>query len=339
MTAAAKKVIGGTGGAPGATVTAYFQPIHELVTGEPGKQPIDEILAVIRDIETQLNTVGPDVAAVESAKILQDPKLRGLVQSLQLQADTLPPKAAALVSGVKTMVEDIVITDATRQIKASYEQQVLSDCHLVASRYPFAAGASDIPVADFARVFGNDGTFHKFFTQHLAKQVDASRRPWTMLPGAATLSRPLLDLFAHAEMIREMFFAAGGQGPVLNFWVTIGKLDPSATRFVFEFNGQLADGAAGPARRKSLQWPGEGPGAAVGKFEEQFIPQLAISEPGPWALFRIIDRFATAPPDSLGRLTFEIKNLYHSVEVVLEPPSARTSPFGRDWRKFTCTVS
>ena len=338
VTAIAKKAMGATG-VPGATITAGFQPIHELVTGEPGKQPIDEILAVIREIETQLNTLGPDVAGIQTPKILQDPKLRGLLQSLQLQADTLPPKAAALVAGVKTMVEDIVITDATRQIKASYEQEVLSDCRLVASRYPFAAGAPDIPVADFTRVFGTDGTFHKFFTQHLAKQVDTSARTWRMLAGAATLSRPLLDLFAHAEMIREMFFGAGGQGPVLNFSVTIGKLDSSASRFVLEFNGQNAEGAGGPAIRKSLQWTGEGPGSAVGKFEEKYIPQLAFNESGPWALFRIIDRYATAPPDVLGRLTFEVKNLYHSVEVVLEPPSARTSPFGKDWRQFSCDVS
>jgi type VI protein secretion system component VasK len=101
----------------------------------------------------------------------------------------------------------------------------------------------------------------------------------------------------------------------------------------------LAEGAAGSRERKSLQWPGEGPGSAVGKFEEQFIPQLAFSEAGPWALFRTIDRYATAPPDASGRLTFEVKNLYHSVEVVLEPPSARTSLFGKDWRQFTCEVS
>jgi type VI secretion system protein ImpL len=214
VAAAAKKAIGASARRLGCC-HVYFQPIHELVTGDRASSR-RRILAVIRDIGAAQHARS-DVGASKR----QNPADRRCVLALQLHVIPFRQGGCPRVWR-QTMVEDIVITDAAPD-QNNYEQQVLSDCRLVASRYPFAAGAPDIPVADFVRVFGTDGTFHKFFTQHLAKQVDTSGRAWTMHPGAATLSRPLLDLFAHAEMIREMFFGAGGQGPVLNFWVTIGN--------------------------------------------------------------------------------------------------------------------
>ena len=43
--------------APGTQVTAHFQPIQQLLVGEPGKTPLDDILRSIAAIEQHLGTL------------------------------------------------------------------------------------------------------------------------------------------------------------------------------------------------------------------------------------------------------------------------------------------
>ena len=79
-------------------VTAHFQPIQQLMAGEPGKAPIDGILGLIGDIQQHLGTLGPDVAGADPLDILSSPALRALLQSLQQQAAALPPGLRTLVA-------------------------------------------------------------------------------------------------------------------------------------------------------------------------------------------------------------------------------------------------
>ena len=90
--------------------------------------------------------------------------------------------------------------------------------------------------------------------------------------------------------------------------------------------------------RSPLEWPGKA-GEAKAEFESKFRPETAFEESGPWALFRMIDKNARTPPDAQGRVLLEISNPYHRVEVLLEPPGARTNPFDASWRRFSCSVS
>jgi type VI protein secretion system component VasK len=88
-----------------------------------------------------------------------------------------------------------------------------------------------------------------------------------------------------------------------------------------------------------MRWSGDPPASAIGSFERQYIPAVAVNETGPWALFRLIDKYAVAADAPQGRAVLEVRNPFHSAEIVLEPPSARTSPFDKGWRQFSCDVS
>jgi type VI secretion system protein ImpL len=150
----------------------------------------------------------------------------------------------------------------------------------------------------------------------------------------------MLDQFADAERIRQMFFAAGGDRPSLRFSVVVMNLDSDSSRFVLRVDGKdRAQTIPGAATRAPVEWPGEGGGEAFGHIESRFRPETTDAESGPWALFRMIDKNVRTPPDALGRVLLEIANPYHRVELVLEPPGARTNPFDADWRRFSCTVS
>ena len=148
-----------------------------------------------------------------------------------------------------------------RRPQNRYAQQVLRDCNeVVLGRYPFASSTTDVPLADFGRMFGYDGVFDTFFKANLETLVDTSESPWTWRPGAVSSSRGMLARFEAARRVRDTFFRAGSQTPALRFTVTMTDLDPGATRFVLEIDGQRFDVAHGAPRKNLGGWPGQSTG-------------------------------------------------------------------------------
>jgi len=323
---------------PGTIVTAHFQWVRQLTSGEAGKTQLDEIIRTLSDIQRQLETLGPDVAGVSPVEILSSQTFRGLMQNLRQQAAVLPPSLRTLVSQIADAPETGVISGATREIEQMYEQQVLPTCRaLIANRYPFASPAQpDVQLADFATVFGYDGLFDKFFTDNLEKQVDTSRSPWTWRPGAVNPTRRLLDQFEAAQRLRDMFFPAGSKTPDLRFAVTITDLDSTATRFVLDIAGQTLDEAHRAPVRKPAFWPGPTPGRAAASFESRFFdPPKTFG--GHWAWFRMIDATADGPADAQQRVRLNVRTQYHRVNVTVEAARAGDNPFATlGWRKFSC---
>jgi type VI secretion system protein ImpL len=324
---------------PGMIVTAHFQPIRELTTGDAGKKPLDNIIQSISEIQQQLDTLGPDAAGADPSQILANQTFRGLLQTLRQQAVALPPGGLrALVMQIAGIAGGAIQRDATGEIEKLYEQQVLPTCRaLIANRYPFANETEpDVQLTDFATVFGFDGVFDKFFTDHLQAYVDASSGSWQWRPGSINPSRSLLDQFQAAQRVREMFFAPGSKTPALNFAVTITDLDPNATRFVLQIDGQNFDAThSAPVKRLGV-WPGPASGQAATSFEGRFFDPTE-SYGGPWAWFRMIDASLDGPPDAQQRIRLNVHNRYHQVHVTVEAARAYNNPFAtRAWRQFSC---
>ena len=207
-------------------MTAHFQWVRQLMAGEAGKTQIDGILNSIREIQKQLDTLGPDVPGGSPIRTLQDPSFRALMQTLRHQATSLPPAVGRIVSQIADAPEGAVISGATTVIQTLYNQQVVPTCNsLIANRYPFASSATDVQLADFGLVFGYDGLFDKFFTEHLEKQVDTTRSGLDLASRFGEPPRGLLDQFQEAQRIRDMFFPPGAKMPDVRFFVTFGNLD------------------------------------------------------------------------------------------------------------------
>ena len=208
----------------------------------PERRQLDGILNSIREIQKQLDTLGPDVAGGSPIRTLQDPSFRALMQTLRHQATSLPPAVGRIVSQIADAPEGAVISGATTVIQTLYNQQVVPTCNsLIANRYPFASSATDVQLADFGLVFGYDGLFDKFFTEHLEKQVDTTGPAWRWRPGSVNLPDGLLDQFQEARRIRDMFFPPGAKMPDVRFFVTFGNLDAAAQRAVLQIDGQTLD--------------------------------------------------------------------------------------------------
>ncbi len=154
---------------PGALVTAHFQPIHRLMAGGQGNAPIDRILVRIGQIQHQLRSIGPGQRGVNPIDGLSDPGLREILQSLRDESESLPPVLQDLVGQIGRKSEVTVVAGASTELERRYRLEVLQECtHLLAGRYPFTAGSTiDLPVDDFAKLFGYGGVFDGFFKQNL----------------------------------------------------------------------------------------------------------------------------------------------------------------------------
>jgi type VI secretion system protein ImpL len=319
---------------PGRLVTGHFQWVRQLSAGESGKTQLDAVIQSIADIQLQLDRLGPDVAGERPVQILSSPSFRALMQTLRQQAAALPPGLRTLISQIAQAPEDVVIAGATQEIEELYSQQIVPACsRLIADKYPFASSQTDVQLADFATVFGYDGLFDKFFTDHLEKQVDTSGSEWTWRPGSVSPSRQLLDQFQEARRIRDMFFSFGSKTPEVKFFVTFSDLDSDAQRFVLQIDGQNLDDQH---LKQPVSWPGPVPGHAARTFESRYYDPTKPYG-GPWAWFRMIDDTRVGSPDAQQRILLKIQSRYHRVHVTVEPSRASDNPFATGaWRQFSC---
>ncbi|MBS0395623.1 MAG: type VI secretion system membrane subunit TssM, partial [Proteobacteria bacterium] len=183
-----------TSAPPGTQVTQHFAGLHQTLVGPPGtppgQAPIDRILAKIGQIQQQAQSVGTGVGETDPVKALARAGGGDLVKSLQSDAALLPASVGGLVTQIGGKTEGAAVTQARSELETRFRQNVARDCaQITQGRYPFVAGAqSDVPLADFARLFAPGGLFDAFFKENLEPLVDTSRRPWVWRAGVSGAS-------------------------------------------------------------------------------------------------------------------------------------------------------
>jgi type VI secretion system protein ImpL len=318
---------------PGMLVTAHFQPIHRLMAGEVGSAPIDSILLRLGQIEHQLRTLGAEGGALEG---LSNPELREILRSLQQESERLPPVIQALMGQIGRRAEGSVVSSAAGELERRYLQDVQPQCsQILANRYPFTPGTqTDVPLPDFANLFGFGGVFDTFFKNHMEPLVDRSRSPWTWRSGAPQGPRGLLDTFEKAQEIRELFFRRSSAALELRFSLTLAEVDSSAIRFVLEIDGKSFEYR--PQVRSSIAvWPGPAGGTAAMTWYERYGGQPRIAFFGPWGWFRLLAN-GVETRESDVRSSFVFQHAGHRSRIVVEATSVINPFSNRNWQRFTC---
>jgi type VI secretion system protein ImpL len=165
---------------------------------------------------------------------------------------------------------------------------------IVPNRYPFERRSRrDVPLNDFARLFGPSQIIDKFYNEHLASLVDKSGRQWRWRkehPLARTLSEDTLSQFQRAAEIRDAFFATGGNMPSIN--LTVIPPPVAGITAKFEVNGMAVE-SKGTSAPGAIQWPGAASlnrTAITVSTTDFFGSQPSVLEQvGAWSLFRLID--------------------------------------------------
>jgi type VI secretion system protein ImpL len=329
-----------TGPTPAEKITAHFAAINQLVGGPPGAAPIDRVVAQVSQIQQKISGLGTGVGDTNPLDALAKSGQGDALKALQLQASTLPAPIGALVAQVGGRSESLAVGQARGELDQRYREQVVKPCQeIVSGRYPFsAATTSDVPLADFGRLFGTGGIFDSFFKQNLAPLVDTSRTPWVWRSGGsgpAGASTAMLQQFEAVEKIRQNFLGLNPQTPEHQFTLTPGDLDAAATRFTLELDGQTLDYRHGPVQSLSVHWPGPSPGAAAATFEDRSGAKPNVAFHGPWAWFRLLDA-ATIRAESDVRFDATFQNGGHQATVIIEANSIRNPYQKSALHQFRC---
>ena len=312
---------------------------REASPGEPSPPTVasNEVQVALDNAQALFLRKSYDGARSKAQQVLLiDPDNRQ-ARELLLKLNTANP-SLSVAADVRS-----VSADATLLLEKLYQQEVVSQCRVrVDGRYPFGT-AGDMPLADFAEVFGHGGLYDRFFTARLSKLVDTSQRPWAWRSASVAPSPGMLAQFERAERIRQMFFSPGSKMPELGFNVRLSNLDAASARFYVYIDGQRFDLKSGADNRGPVVWPGpEKRGTAFATFEDRIAaPDQALGFDGPWAWFRMID--AAKPPSAQARHETELTTVlrfqtsHHHAQVTIEAPDARRNPFAaQDWRQFKC---
>ena len=324
---------------PGAAVTAHFADLRRLVEGPPGQAPIDRTLQLLAQMSAQLGSMGDAVGGAAALQQITGGAGGGTARAIEIEAAQMPAAVSGILGPLAGSSQAIVRSQASGELAQLYRGEVVAECEaIVSGRYPFAASPADVPVADFARLFGHGGVYDSFFKTHLAALIDTTRSPWRWREaggGSMGLPATMPAQFEAVDRIRQQFFRPGGAEPELRFTLTPEYLDADVARFVLEVGGQRLEYAHGPPVRWPVRWPSEAADQVAVTFASGAGPGASTVHEGPWAIFRFID--AAAPsPQSETKFTLTVSAGGSTARLLLEASSIR-NPFVRpSLARFRC---
>jgi type VI secretion system protein ImpL len=275
--------------APGANIEAAFRAFDLVVQGDGTRRPIDAVVANLGNIRQSLVALSNPL---EAARANAD--LSRQITALRTNADLLPPPFSQMLLRAAGIFETDNVGAAREQLNRALGD-VTGVCNqIVPNRYPFERRSRrDVPLNDFARLFGPSQIIDKFYNEHLASLVDKSGRQWRWRkehPLARTLSEDTLIQFQRAAEIRDAFFATGGNMPSIN--LTVIPPPVAGITAKFEVNGMAVE-SKGTSAPGAIQWPGAASlnrTAITVSTTDFFGSQPSVLEQvGAWSLFRLVD--------------------------------------------------
>ncbi len=320
-------------------VDRRFDKLRQFVTPAAPGQPaqIDSATALVGELHTMLNAA--DTALKSKAPV----PVSDVPNKIKAGAPAMPEPLGQMLQALSSDGTRYVIGSNKATAIDTIRATVSDFCRkAVVGRYPFKRSSStDIPQADFVRLFSPGGLMDEAFQKNLADKVDISTKPWSF--------RKFNDLdmgdasylihFQRAAMIRDVFFrgGAGSSGFQLDFKPVY--MDASIAQFTLDVHGQLLKYAHGPQVPQSVQWPpakGSPPQVRVQIQPPGPSGTSGLTTEGSWALFRMFDKMRIEPSSQPERFRaeFVVDGRRAEFEIVV---SSVQNPFQlRELEQFQC---
>lgn len=272
---------------PGQDIEAQFADYHLLMDGTPGSRPIDALLASFEGIQQALS-LSASFGQAEAAA-----QMPALIGQLRTTSSRLPPDLSRMVAATIRDFEGDAASTTIAQINQELINQVVPVCeNTVANRYPFSKNPSrQVPLSEFAQLFGPDGVLDRFFNTHLAVHANMGAKDWTWRedsPLADRLSLQTLRQFEHAAKIREAFFPGGATTVALDVTVNQTAAHDRIKQSVLVIDDQPIQMRKVGNTPITIKWPGGGGGASLQLLPELNNRESQIVYQGPWALLQFL---------------------------------------------------
>ena len=317
---------------PGAAISEHFDTLNKLSEGAPGAAPIDQTLGVLDQLSKTLLTM------TDFSGTAGQPNPQLLLA--QQAAAQLPPPVSGWVAALTGKSQALVASGTKGALGEQFQQAVAKDCaDFTRGRYPFAPnGKSEIPLQNFAQLFGYGGEFDAFYKASLEKLVDASGRSWQWKtgPGAVSGSPGMLAQMQLADTIKQMYFHNGSATPEVDFTWLAPQLDAGIGKLVISVDGQKYEYTPGGAMSAAMKWPGPQPGqVSIGAYDTAGNLISSFDYQGDWAFFRALQA-ANLQRQSDLRFTASFNFGGHVAKITLQANNLKNPFLGTDVQRFRC---
>jgi type VI secretion system protein ImpL len=272
---------------PGQDIEDSFAEYHQLLEGGVGARVIDALLADLEAIRQALLVSGFSSQTQVAAN------MPALIGKLKGNVTRLPPDLERMVAGTVDEFE-VDATNATiSQINEALVATVSGRCtDIVNNRFPFGGEVTrQVPMGEFAEVFGYDGLLDKFFVTHLATHVDMSGREWSWLPNsplAEKASLTTLRQFQNASSIRDAFFPGRSPTVSLNVTFVVSKAHQKVNSILLQVDGQQQPMRPQRGASHSFTWPATGGVTGLMLLPELKKRESQVAFEGAWGLLRFL---------------------------------------------------
>lgn len=317
---------------PGQAISDHFAQLNTLSEGAPGAAPIDQTLGVLDQLSKTLLTM------TDFSGTAGQPNPQLLLA--QQAAAQLPAPVSGWVAALTGKSQALVASGTKGALGDQFQQAVAKDCaSFTRGRYPFSpSGKSEIPLQNFAELFGYGGEFDSFYKQTVEKLVDASGRTWQWKtgPGAVSGSPAMLAQMQLADTIKQMYFRNGSPTPEVDFSWQAPQLDPAIGKLVINVDGQTYEYTPGGAMSAAMKWPGPQPGqVSVAAFDTAGNLISSVDYQGDWALFRALQAANLSKQSDL-RYTATFNFGGHAAKVRLQANNLKNPFLNTDVQRFRC---
>jgi type VI secretion system protein ImpL len=288
---------GASGGPLEAMVDDHFDAVHRLFKGTP--PPVNDTQKLFEEIYVYL-------AAVETAqKSKSAPPPSAGADRVRASAGQQPEPIRSVLEqlsgGAAAQVRTVERAAMTSELKP-----IADFCNrTITGRYPFTPSAkADVLPDDFSQLFGGGGMLDEFFRSKLATLVDTGSATWTFKPtgdGARPVNPAALADFQRGARIREVFFRSGGKQPSFKVDIRALEMNDGLKEIVLDIDGQALKFVAGNTTPVTVTWPSARVASQI-KLSTSLAGTPMVFD-GPWALFRLFDRFDVQPTAQPERFT------------------------------------
>ncbi len=251
------------------------------------------LLGVKTYIHKIIHSSDPNRAAYEAAKVRMENHYDALTLLLQ-QSHFLPEPLQSWHTTIAAESWRLILKQAQNYLNQIWVTTVYPQYVLLDQRYPlFKEASTDITLTDFATFFGNGGAMDTFFKTYLEPFIDSSELywQWRNVEGQRiNIPQATLEMFIRAALIQKMFFSNNTKFPAISFSLVPVELPTHVQSFSLNLDGQLLQFQKDNEQIISLTWPGPSPNQAEITFLDNQGRRSTLSQTGPWAWFRILDK-------------------------------------------------
>lgn len=235
-------------------------------------------------------------ASLKAVQMRVEKKSTDPIFELQQMAKNLPDPLKRWLEQLAGQAWQSILKSALVSLETEWQDKVVKQYdRYLKGRYPFSPQSKqEVPLSEFERFFGPQGTLDNFYQQNLSAFIEnglTQEAEETLDDQTPLIRDDVLTQLDLAKRIQQTFFNAE-YGMGAQFMVEPIDLSANKRRSVLNLDGQLIDFTHGGKRKVKVVWPNSGNAQVESKIT--LVPTEANKAPrslsfiGPWAQIKLL---------------------------------------------------